>query len=159
MATFQSVNTVTALQGATASGGIAGGPTMVRSPAAAGKLQIGVDSYITAGTETTGSVIEWWPQMPATARFVYGILTWGNLGSGALLSLGKSDPNNAANSDANHYLVPTAAAASGSAMANVNVGEQVGQDPQGDDSTGNTAPGYGALPIILTSTITGATAA
>ena len=161
MATFQSVNTVLALSGPTASGGIAGGPTMVRSPAAAGKLQIGVDSYVTAGTETTGSVIEWWPQMPATARFVYGVLSWGALGAGALLSLGKSDPNNAANTDANHYVngILNPAASAGSVMADLNVGEQVGQDPLGDDSVGNTAPGFGALPIILTSTITGATAA
>ena len=159
MATVQSVNTVLALSGPTASGGIAGGPTMVRSPAAAGKLQIGVDSYVTAGTEATGTVIEWWPQMPATARFVYANLAWGNLGSGAQLSLGKVDPNNAANTDANHYLVPTPAATAGSATGNVNMGEQVGQDPLGDDSTGNTSPGFGALPIILTTTLTGATAA
>ena len=160
MATFQSVNTVLALSGPTASGGIAGGPQFPRSPAAAGKLQIGVDSYVTAGTETTGSVIEFWPQMPSTSRLVYGMISWGALGSGALLSVGKIDPNNSANTDAVHYLNPAEAANNpGSALFNNNVGEQVGQDPLGDSSTGQAAPGFGALPIILTATITGATAA
>ena len=160
MATVLSVNSTIALSGATASGGVAGAPTQVRSPQAAGKLQIGVDSYVTAGTEATGTVIEWWPQMPVTSRLVYGTISWGALGSGALLSVGKVDPNNSANTDAVHYLNPaTAANVAGSALFNNNVGEQVGQDPLGDQSTGNTAPAFGAAGIIVTSTITGATAA
>ena len=154
-----SVNTTVGLQGATASGGIAGGPTMTRAPQAAGKLQIGVDSYVTLGTETVNSVLQWWPGIMPTGRLVYALLQWGNLGANALLSLGKVDQNNAANTDGNHYLNPTAAATSGSALANKNVGEQVGQDPLGDFSVGNTPPNFGAQPIFLTSTFTGATAA
>ncbi len=159
MATYQSVNTVLALSGPTASGGIAGGPQFPRATGAAGKLQIGVDSYVTLGSELAGAIIDWWPQIPATARIVYAMLSWGAMGASATLTLGKTDPNNSANTDAAHYLAAQDASVSASALANLNIGEQVGQDPLGDDSTGNVAPGFGALPIILTSTTAGATLA
>lgn len=157
--TVQSYNTALGAGGPTATGGVAGAPVFPRSTVAASRVQIGIDWYTTLGTETTGSVIEWWPQLGVDDRLVYALLSWGALGSGALISLGKIDPNNSANTDAVHYLAAVGAATTGSALANVNIGEQVGQDPLGDQSTGNTAPAFGAANIILTSTITGATAA
>jgi hypothetical protein len=159
MAIFQSVNTVVALTGPVATGGIAGAPTQVRSTLAAGNSQVMLDSYVTAGTETTGDVIEWYPQIEPTATLHRLVLYFGPLGSGITVSFGKIDPNNSANTDGVHYMALSAAAVAGSVEANLNLWEQVGTDPAGDQSTGQTAPGFGSLPIIITSTIGGGTVA
>lgn len=157
MATFQSVNTAMALTGTPSTGGVAGGVLQVRSPQAAGKVQAMVDSYVGLGTETTGAVIEFWPQVPVTSRILRIRLAWDALGAGAFISVGKIDPNNSANTDAAHYIVSVDGSNAGFAEAALNMGEQVGQDPLGDESTGNTAPGFGQLPIIFTVTVTGVT--
>ena len=157
MATFYSVNTTANLSGTTSSGGIAGAPQQTRSPMAGAKLQAMIDSYVGLGTETTGAVIEFWPQVPVTARITSLLVKWDALGAGGFISVGKIDPNNSSNTDNQHYVTSVDGSNAGFLYAIKNMGEQVGQDPLGDESTGNTAPGFGQLPIIFTLTVTGVT--
>lgn len=85
-------------------------------------------------------------------RFFYGP----NTGS-LTATVGKLDPNNSANTDAAHYKASVSLATAGSFDLDLNMGEQVGTDPAGDESTGNTAPNFGSQDIVLTMTYGGAT--
>lgn len=94
-----------------------------------------------------------------TDRIYFGRIytdDWG--GTGLFLSVGKVDPNNSANTDADHY--KSAFSITGSAAVtdlDLNMGEQVGDDPAGDSSVGNLPPGFGSDNIQVTATLTGTT--
>jgi hypothetical protein len=77
------------------------------------------------------------------------------LGIATLLSSGKIDMNDATKTDAAHYVNAVAAASAGNIEATLNMGEQLGGDPAGDQTTGQSIPGFGQAPIILTLTFTG----
>lgn len=157
MAIFQSIDTVNALSGATASGGIAGGPLQNRSTTAGGKRQTGIDSYTVPASSgpASGDTIYFWPQMITTSRITDLKMELSGFGANVTVSMGKVDPNNSANTDATHYIPATDASIGGITDIASNLGEQVGADPLGDQSTGQTAPGFGDLPIILTATFGG----
>ena len=158
MANFQSTNYTTALSPATSSAGIQGGDLQIRSTVAAGKSQVILDSYTVPASAgpAAGDTVQWFPTLTPTDTLKRITLYWDALGAGCTVSLGKQDPNNSANTDAVHYMGATSAAVAGSADGNLNLWEQVGTDPAGDQSTGNTAPGFGALPIVITTTFGGA---
>jgi hypothetical protein len=158
MATWQSIDTVNALSGPSAVGGVAGSPVQNRSTTAAGKYQCGIDEFIVPASAgpAIGDVLYWWPQMETTARIKSIEIYWTALGAGATFTVGKVDPNNSANTDPAHYIGLTDASLAGRAAISLNVGEQVGQDPLGDQSTGQTAPAFGNAKIIPTLTFLGA---
>jgi hypothetical protein len=159
MANFYSTNETTALNQATTSAGIQGGNLQIRSIVAAGKLQILADTYTIPASAgpASGDVLNWYPLPFPIATIVYARLFWDALGAGVTVALGKVDPNNSANTDANHYFAPTSAAVAGNATANTNIWEQVGTDPLGDQTTGNTVPQFGSAGIQFTTTFGGGT--
>lgn len=87
---------------------------------------------------------------------VYEVASWG---TGVTISFGKRDGNNSSNTSATRYLAATAfdAAAGTATDFNLNMGEQVGTDPLGDQTAGNLLPSFGSAPIWLTATVGGAT--
>lgn len=77
-------------------------------------------------------------------------------GTAVTIDIGKIDPNNSTNTDLDHYAAAidvTGAAAI--TDLTLNVPEQVGDDPKGDQSTGNKVPEFGSADIIITATLGG----
>ena len=96
------------------------------------------------------------------ARLVRIRLYTAGLGAGVTLSLGKIDPNNAANTDPVHYMPALDASVAAILDADTNILEQVGASPSGavtdtGDGISSSAPGggYGNAPIRLVATIGG----
>jgi hypothetical protein len=98
-----------------------------------------------------------------TTDIIYGVRIYAPvLGASTTLAIGKTDTNNSANNDANHYLVPSDTSVAGILEANGNMLEQVGADATGAETdTGDAitggAPGggYGSGPIDIMLTIGG----
>lgn len=148
---------LTALAAASATAGLAGAPNQVRSSQIEGHVQ-GFEFSFTipasgAGSTAGDQVIIGY--MSPFARIEDIVLFNGAMGANVTLSLGKTDPNNSSNTDNTHYLDATDVSVAGRVWAQKNLPEQVGTDTAGDQSTGNTAPGFGALPIEVTATIGG----
>lgn len=98
------------------------------------------------------------------ARFIAAtvFVPAGGLGAGTTLSIGKVDPNNAANTDAVHYANAVSSAAAAVIEADTNITEQFGAAPTGAATDTGNAPlpgapggGYGNAPIQMTLTIGG----
>lgn len=87
---------------------------------------------------------------------VVELSTWG---AGVTLSFGKIDTNNASNTDAVHYMAAQSMAAAAGTIYTftTNLGEQVGADPIGDQTSGQQLPQFGSGPIYVTATVGGAT--
>ena len=86
------------------------------------------------------------------------------LGAGVTISLGKIDPNNAANTDPVHYMGALDAAAVTKLEADTNITEQVGGSPTGASTDtgdainpGGPGGGFGNAPISIVATIGGGT--
>lgn len=141
-----------------AKAGIGGGPTMNRAAQEKAAVQGGIASYTVpnASAPQNGDSLQLIPRMEVTARLLRMKARFDGFGANATIGLGKIDPNNSANTDTVHYLAQSAAAVAGEVDANKNLGEQVGADPAGDQSTGNLAPAFGNAPIIPTLTFAGA---
>lgn len=161
MATWMSNELLAATQGMTSLGGIKGGPQQNRGAQDHGGLQVGIATFTNPASSglAEGDLLELIPLMFPTDRFVSMLGVFGAFGSSVTASFGKIDPNNSPNTDAAHYLAASSIASATTLTADVNLGEQVGADPAGDDSTGNAIPGYGAQSIIPTITFGGATPA
>lgn len=87
---------------------------------------------------------------------VYEVASWG---TSVTISFGKRDSNDSTKTSATRYLAASAfdAAAGTSYDFNLNMGEQVGTDPVGDQTAGQLLPTFGSGPIYLTGTVGGAT--
>lgn len=92
--------------------------------------------------------------MKPTDWIYFGRLYWTAWGGTNVLAVvGKIDPNNSTNTDNDHYLGATALLNAGTDDLDLNLPEQVGDDPAGDQSVGNTLPEFGAQDIQITLTI------
>lgn len=145
---------------ATASAGLAGGPNLNRSAKDGGAPHIHIADFTVpaSGPGSANGDVIFLTAINVMSRFVRAQFINSVWGAGVTLSIGKVDPNNAANTDAVHYAPATAVATAGSFLATVNLGEQVGADPSGAvTDTGNTVPAFGEAAIIITATIGGGT--
>lgn len=95
--------------------------------------------------------------MKVIERIYFGRIYFTPSTASLTLAVGKLDPNNSANTDAGHYKAAVSIATAGSIDLDKNMGEQVGTDPKGDQSTGNVPPPFGSQDIVLTATYGGAT--
>lgn len=169
------INTLfTGFLGGTATAGVAGGPLQVRATEVRGipKVHRFTIEFATpnpipnqaAGSPVTGDTF-WLAEMDPTERLYFGRIWFGAWGTGATMSFGKIDTNNAANTDAVHYLSLTSIAAAGTfdlagasaALAPSEMTEQVGADPLGDQTVGQQIPQFGSGKIIFTGTLGGTT--
>lgn len=145
---------------ATASAGLAGGPNLNRSAkdGASAGVHIADFTVPASGPGSANGDVIYLCQLNVMSRISRIVLIFSAWGTSVTLSIGKVDPNNAANTDAVHYLAATSVAAAGNnTPLGANLGEQVGADPSGAvTDTGNAVPGFGELPIIITATIGGA---
>lgn len=165
------INTIySGFTGGTATAGVAGGPQMTRATEVRGITKVHrftvevdfpnpmPDSPLVPGTTFANGdtlVLAW---MDPTERIYFGrvyVLT--GLGATVTLSFGKLDTNYSANTDPAHYLAATGANTVGAlADFNLNMTEQVGADPRGDQTVGNFIPFFGSGKVYLTATIGGA---
>lgn len=152
--------TQTGAQVAAATAGLGGSPAQNRSNEDRSAIQVKHFSYTvpaSSGPASGDSLVL--ARLKVTDR-IYGIkLAVGALGAAATATLGKIDPNNSANTDASHYsgAMDLSIASYNPDALVTNDGEQVGADPAGDQTTGQTAPGFGQAPIQITMTFGGAT--
>lgn len=149
---------LTALVPATASAGLSGAAQQARSSQIQGNLE-GFEFSFTIPASGAGStagdqvVIA---QLSVFARIKAIKLYNGAMGAGVTLSLGKTDPNNSANTDNTHYLDAVDVSVQGGVDATKNLPEQVGTDTTGAvTDTGMGLPNFGAAPINITATIGG----
>jgi hypothetical protein len=168
MATWISdqINTIySGYLGGTATAGVAGGPVMVRATEVRGITKVHrftveadypnplPDSPVVAGTSFVAGdtiVLAW---MDPTERIYYGQV-WPTSAVGAgTISFGKIDTNYPANTDPAHYLAATALVVGTPVNFNLNMTEQVGADPRGDQTYGNWIPAFGSGKIWLTATV------
>lgn len=151
MATAFSVELASAFSTGTASGGLAGAPVQTRG----NRRKEFTFTIPASGAGSTAADIVVLGVFDVTARIRAIKLINGAMGAGVTLSLGKIDPNNSANTDATHYLDATDVSVAGSVDAVKNLPEQIGTDPAGDQSTGQTVPYFGQANIQITATIGG----
>jgi hypothetical protein len=153
--------------GATTVGGIGGAPQQTRGAERKGKLHWKHWTLSNSGAATPsaslggaslaiGDVIVLGNQNWQD-RMVFGRNFFSAAGAGTLMSVGKLDLNNAANTDAVHYKAATTVAAAGNYDLDTNMGEQMGTDATGAvTDVGNALPFFGSGSIQVTATITGA---
>ena len=170
MATYGCDQAYTESTGATASGGLAGAPQQTRGAERTGKVHwkhftlsnsgASVPSPSLGGASlANGDVITLGGQR-IIDRIIFGRFYFSAWGAGVTASVGKTDLNNSANTDAVHYKAATSVAAAGSFDLDTNMGEQVGADPTGAvTDTGNALPTFGSGPIQINLTIGGGTPA
>lgn len=144
--------------GPSAVGGLAGGNNQSRSTFAGGRVRHAKCKFTIPATgagSASGDVVYLWQFGPFTdISFIQVFHT--ALGAGVTLSIGKVDTNNSVNTDAVHYASAVDVSLAGNFTAgSMNMDEEAGKDPAGDNSVGNLAPGYGNGFIYLTATITG----
>lgn len=141
--------------GGAAIAGLGGASSLNRSPEEKGAIRVRRFSF-TIPASGAGSVAADQIKLPGmkTTDRIYGIRVFAPaLGANQTLAIGKIDTNNAANTDPNHYLAPTAVVNPGILDANINMTEQVGVDATGDETTSGNAlspsagGGYGSGPI------------
>lgn len=149
--------------GGTATAGVAGGPTMVRATEVRGitkvhrftveeefpnplpDIPVDPDEKPKSGDTI---VLAW---MDPTERIYFGrvfVLS----AFGGTLKFGKLDTNFRENTDDDHYLAAGSGAV-GQLDFNLNMTEQVGADPRGDQTYGNWIPAFGSGKIWLTMTL------
>lgn len=170
MATYLCDQSYIEQQGPQPIGGVAGGTTQTRGAERKGKLHWKHFTLSNSGATTpsaslggaslaNGDVIILGSQNWQD-RMVFGRLFYTAVGAGATASVGKQDPNNAANTDPVHYKAATSVAAAGNYDLDTNMGEQIGTDPSGAATdVGNRPPWFGSAPINITATMGGATPA
>lgn len=152
--------------GGTATAGVAGGPTLVRATEVRGITKV---HRFTVEAEFPNPL----PDTPLVPGHGIGagdtiVLAWMDpteriyLGQvfilsafGTTISFGKFDTNFYQNTDPQHYLL-NGAGTVGQLNFNLNMTEQVGVDPRGDQTIGNWIPAFGSGKIWLTATVTGA---
>jgi hypothetical protein len=157
------------LRGNSSLGGLQGSPGKLRGTNAKGGLQVwrftftnttstnaGVSVVLAQNDTMDLAYLE--PQCRIFGLWV-GVPVAG--GAGLTLSVGRVDPNNSANNSAARYLSAKDISAQILTATEVMLlfGDQVGTDELGDQSTGQTAPSFGAAPIIIRATFGGAVAA
>jgi hypothetical protein len=157
------------LQSSTTVGGVAGGPQQIRGAEYRGKLKwrhftlsnsgAAVPSPSLGGASLAIADVIVLGGAKVIERMVFGRVFFSAWGTSATLSIGKIDPNNSSNTAAAHYKALTSVATAGNWDFDTNIGEQIGADPEGDQSTGNTAPEFGSADIEITATVAGATPA
>lgn len=157
------VKTIISTQGV-AVAGILGAPNFVRSTEVRGLVKVyhfnveqalmnpmpgSPDGDIASGDSIIIALLK------PTDRIYFGRIynnAWG--GTSTLMSVGKNNPNTPnVGIVAAHYLSAQGIDTGGVNDINLNIGEQVGADPAGDQSVGNQIPGFGALPVQITLTI------
>jgi hypothetical protein len=149
----------------TATAGVAGGPTQLRGTefrAVAKFHRFTVECAATnpmpnaaAGNFATTDIIVL-TRMKVIERIWFGRIYIGaGWGTGVTLTIGKTDLNNSSNTDAAHYKAATSVAAAGNFDLDLNMTEQVGDDPIGDQTTGQKIPQFGSGDIWITATIAG----
>lgn len=151
--------------GGTATAGVAGGPTFVRSTEVRGITKVHrftveanypnplPDLPLRTNGNTTFAandliVLAW---MDPTERIYFGKVFITNAWGGNI-SFGKLDTNCDDNTDPIHYKAATAGTV-GNFEFDKNMTEQVGADPRGDQTECNHIPAFGAGKIWLTATI------
>lgn len=151
----------------TASPGIAGSPTFPRATEIRGLMKIYRFSVLadamkpfpggsSAALAATDSIIV--ALLKPTDRIYFGKVfsnAWG--GTTVVGAFGKVDPNNASNTDLTHYSsgLDLSGGLSDVDIIVTNSGEQVGDDPKGDLSVGNTIPSFGSDDIQIVLTVAG----
>ncbi len=150
-------------------GGIQGGPGQIRGAEFKGKVRwrhftlsnsgAAVPSPSLGGASLAIADIIDLGGAKVIERMIFGRVYFSAWGTSATLSIGKKDPNNSSNTDAAHYKALTSVATAGTYDFDLNIGEQIGADPAGDQSTGNKTPSFGSADIIITATVAGATPA
>lgn len=148
----------------TANAGLGGAPDFPRATEIRGivkviKFDIEQDTPNPQPGDAAGSVgnadIFIIAELKVTDRIYFGRVYFNAWGSDIAMQVGKIDPNNVTNTDADHYLVATSIVTPGVADINLNIGEQVGDDPKGDQSIGNLPPNYGSQDIQITVSVGG----
>lgn len=157
------INTIySGFLGGTATAGVAGGPQLVRATEIRGIPKVHrftveqstpnplPDVPVTVGASFAAGdtiVLAW---MDPTERIYFGrVFVTATFAS--TLSFGKYDTNWSQNTDPAHYLSGGAGTA-GQLDFNLNMTEQVGADPRGDQTLGNWIPSFGSGKIWLTMT-------
>lgn len=149
-------------------GGIQGSPNFGRGTNIKGGLQMWRFTFTNAVSTNAGTVITLAQNdtldlayLDTQVRLLALFLYWGAFGASATLSVGRVDPNNSSNSSAARYLsaLDISSAQTDLVMHMLLSGDQVGTDPLGDDTTGESAPTFGAAPITIQATFGGATPA
>jgi hypothetical protein len=94
-------------------------------------------------------------KLKPTDRLYFIEIFSGAWGGSTTLAIGKIDPNNSGNTDLEHYLAATSVVAAGNIFITKNMTEQVGDDPIGDQTTGNQLPSFGSADIEIVATLGG----
>lgn len=136
--------------GGTASAGLGGASSLVRSPEEKGALRIRRFTFTIPASgagSANGDQIKL-PGMKTTDRIYAARVYAPALGASVTLAMGKIDSNNSANNDNNHYFLPTAVTNPQIIDANLNMTEQAGVDATGavtdtGDSISGSVPGGG----------------
>ena len=170
MATWQSDQLALTSQGAftgPAIAGVAGGPQLPRATEYRGILKECRFSFeaatpnpmpgFAAGAIAQNDVLILAQLNDPNQRIYIGrIYVTAGWGAGVTLSVGKIDLNNPANTDPAHYLAAAAISAAGLLEFNLNMTEQVGATPIGDQTVGQQPPDFGSNSILITATVGGA---
>lgn len=142
---------------ATTSAGLAGGPNLGRSTEDSGKVQIKHANFTIPASgagSVSGDTITL-AYLDVFSRFYYAQVFHTAMGATVTMDIGKTDPNNSANTDAVHYANGADVSLAGNFVAGgANVGEQVGTDPTGTvTDAGNAVPYFGSAPITIMATL------
>lgn len=170
MATWQSDQLALSMQGAftgPAIAGVAGGPQLPRATEYRGLVKEIRFSFeaatpnpmpgFGAGAIAQNDVLILAQLNDPNQRIYMGrIYVGAGWGAGVTLAVGKIDLNNPANTDPAHYLAAASIAAVGLLELNLNMTEQVGATPIGDQTVGQTLPDFGSNSILITATVGGA---
>lgn len=154
--------------GGLAIAGVAGGPLLPRATEYRGIIKVIRYSFeaatpnplpgFPAGSFTAGDTLVLAQLNDPDIRIYMGrTYVTTAFGAGTTLSVGKLDLNYAPNTDPVHYLAATSIAATGMLELNLNMTEQVGTSPIGDQTPGQAIPEFGSAPIWITGTLAGAT--
>lgn len=143
--------------------GVAGGLNQIRGTEFRGTLRIRHFTITNGTSASLGGVALangdrlLLTYMKVIERIYFGRFYFTPSTASLTLAVGKLDPNNSANTDAGHYKAAVTIATAGNFDLDKNMGEQVGTDPAGDQTTGNKVPNFGSQDIVLTATYGGAT--
>ena len=136
-------------------GGLAGAPSQLRASQKDKITAISFHFVQGGNTGNVGDTIDLAYVVPTT--YVYGGILIYSANASSTLAIGVVDLNNSANNSSNKFLVATSLTSAGSVPIQAGLMPlQAGKDPAGDESTGNTPPGYGSALVTIQAVIAGA---